>query len=408
VLLRLAVRNVRRNRRRSLLTLLGLVVGVTGFNLFQGYQQDTLASLADSAVYGETLGHLVLMKEGALTRGKVDEAAALLSGPELALVAAELARLPEVDFVAPRLLLEGLITDGRASLVFFGLAMEPAAYRRFRGRFRYGGEGRELTPEAPRGGQVARDLAAILHLQVGGGVTLFSSTVAGRLNAVDMDVIGIFDTGSAATNDKYVVVPLGLGRELYRTDGAHQVAVVLKEPAASAQVAARITGALRGRGLAVEVRDWEAMSAFFRGVRQLYGMIFGFLFLIVVTVVVMSVLNTMTMAVMERAREIGTLRALGMRPGAVQRLFAAEGLVLGLLGTAGAGLATLVVGGLVNAARITYRPPGISAEVPLYIALDAGLIAANGLLVAGLCGLVSLLPARRTARLEVVEALRHV
>ncbi|MGH7267396.1 MAG: ABC transporter permease [Candidatus Rokuibacteriota bacterium] len=391
-----------------MLTLLSVLVGVTGFNLFQGYQTDTLGSLADSAVYGEALGHLVLMKEGASLRGKVQEAAYMFTGADLAVVRDALAGFREVDFGAPRLLLEGLITDGRASLVFFGLGMEPATYRRFRARFGYAGEGQELTPERPRGGQVARDLAAILDLDVGGGATLFSSTLAGRLNAVDMDVIGVFDTGSAATNDKFVVVPLGLARDLYGTDGAHQVAVVLADPADAPRVGPAIADALRRRGVPVEVRDWESMSAFFRGVRQLYGMIFGFLFLIVATVVVMSVLNTMTMAVMERAREIGTLRALGMRPGAVQRLFAAEGLVLGLAGAAGATVTTLLVGGLINAARITYRPPGISAEVPLYVALDPGEMVGTGVGVAVLCGLVSLVPARRTARLEVVDALRHV
>lgn len=408
MLLGLAARNVFRNRRRSVLTVLSVIIGVTGFNLFQGYQSDTLGSLADSAVYGETLGHLVIMKEGALTRGKVDEAAYILTGADLAVVADVVGRIPEVAFIAPRLLLEGLVTNGRASIVFYGLGMDPATYQRFRARFHYGGTGAELTPERPRGGQIARDMAAILHLEVGDGVTLFSSTMAGRLNAVDMDVIGIFDTGSAATNDKFVAAPLALARELYRTDGAHQVAVVLNRPERAAAVAAVMAAALRERGLAVDVRDWESMSAFFRGVRQLYGLIFGFLFLIVVTVVLMSVLNTMTMAVMERVREIGTLRALGMRPGAVQRLFAAEGLLLGLIGTAGAAVATLAVGGLINAARITYRPPGISAEVPLYVALDLAAIVGNGLLVAALCGLISLLPARRTTRVDVVQALRHV
>ena len=407
-ILRLALRNIGRNKRRTFFTLLILLSGLTAINLFQGYQTDTLSSLADGAVYGEALGHLVVLPRGGLERRLIAEADAVLSGEDLQRIEDALTEVPDVAFVAPRLLINGLITNGQVSLVFYGLGMEPALYQRLRERFSFRGQGSQLTPDEPNGGMVAEQLAAILDLSLIDDVTLFSTTLKGRINAIDMDVIGIYDTGSAATNDKYIVTPIDVARSLYRFDGAHEVAVVLAEGSDPARAASVIESAIREQGLDVEVRDWESMSAFFRGVRELYGMIFGFIALVVMVVALMSVLNTMTMVVLERVREIGILRALGMRPGAVQRLFVVEGILIGLIAAACAVVLTLVIGAGINAAEITYTPPGISAAVSLHVVLNVGEMVGNGVGLALLCGLISLLPARRAAHFEIVRALRHV
>ena len=126
-----------------------------------------------------------------------------------------------------------------------------------------------------------------------------------------------------------------------------------------------------------------------------------------VTVAIMSVWNTVTIVVFERTREFGTLRALGMRPGRLLRLVATEGAALGLAGAAVAVALSIAVPLAVNAAHVTYTPPGVSAEVSLKVDLLPWQFLINGVVVAALCALVSVLPARRAARIEVVEALRH-
>ena len=160
-------------------------------------------------------------------------------------------------------------------------------------------------------------------------------------------------------------------------------------------------------GLTLEVKTFREMSAFFKGVEDIYNMIFGFLFLIVLVVVLMGVFNTMTMAAMERVREIGMLRALGMTPNRIRRLFGMEGLMLGLVAGLVATAGSAGIAHLINSSNITYTPPGISGAVQLYIAMVPGKWFGNMIFLALLAGVVSIFPAQVAIRCQVVEALRH-
>jgi putative ABC transport system permease protein len=127
-------------------------------------------------------------------------------------------------------------------------------------------------------------------------------------------------------------------------------------------------------------------------------------------IVLFAVINTMTMNVMERTNEIGTIRAMGVRRSGIRAQFIIEGSLIGAIGaTIGAILAVLIAA-LLNHAGLTWIPPGNVDAVPLR--LD---VAGRPLLVIGAwIGLVlaatvaALLPSNRAARLPVVDALRHV
>jgi len=403
----MSCRNLLRNRRRTTITLLGLVVGLTAVNIFQGYTKDALEGLRDAAIKGEMLGHVILFKKDALTLGKLNEDAYLFTGDEIATIQQKLAGLDAIEFTAPKLNISGLITNGEASLIFFGVGIDPAQYRRFRQSFIYQGSGTQLSPERPIGGQIAEGLAQILKLKVGDLAVLFSVTVKSRMNAVDVLVSGLYNTGTVATNDKYVLVPLSLARKLYDTDGAHEISILLRKDADEARARQLIRDRLADTGLKLDVYSWQERSSFYTSVSQLYDMIFGFLFLIVLIVAGMGMLNTMTMAVMERIPEIGVLRALGMRRAGVYRLFMAEGFLLGALGSILAALVTILISSLINGLAITYVPPSLSDAVRLNVEMDFTLIGANGLAIAILSSLVSFFPARYAARRDIAAALQH-
>lgn len=142
--------------------------------------------------------------------------------------------------------------------------------------------------------------------------------------------------------------------------------------------------------------------------KNLFDLIFLFLFTIVFIVVLMGIVNTLTMSVMERVREIGTLRAIGMRRTGILRLFALEGGVLGLLGCAAGVAFTFAIGSIINGSGLAYTPPSSSSPVPLTVAI----LPVQMLVLMGLLSFVSMLaaciPARRAAQLEIVDALGHV
>ncbi len=140
----------------------------------------------------------------------------------------------------------------------------------------------------------------------------------------------------------------------------------------------------------------------------MFDMIFSFILAIVLTIVVMSVANAMGMSVVERTREIGTLRAIGLRRAGVVRLFVTEALLLVGLGCLAGMALTLLVRAGVNAAGLSYIPPNATDRVLLLVGLDgARMLSTSGLL--GLLGLVAaFFPARRAARRPVTESLAHV
>jgi putative ABC transport system permease protein len=139
----------------------------------------------------------------------------------------------------------------------------------------------------------------------------------------------------------------------------------------------------------------------------MFDVIFLFLFMIVFVIVVMSVINTIGMSVMERTREIGTLRAIGMKRGGIVRLYAIESVLLGLAGS----LLGLIFTGLtwlaVIIAKPTWVPPQITRRVPLEVHLvpETMLLSLGFMLMLALAAAIP--PATRAARMNIVNSLAH-
>ena len=125
-------------------------------------------------------------------------------------------------------------------------------------------------------------------------------------------------------------------------------------------------------------------------------------------IVVMSTVNTMGMAVLERTREIGTLRALGLKRRGVSFLFAIEGSLLGLIGSILGVMLNVGVWAVIRAVEPTYIPPGVSTPVPLIVNLVPQTMAGLMIFLIFLSLTAAILPARRAARQNVVDALGHV
>ncbi len=162
------------------------------------------------------------------------------------------------------------------------------------------------------------------------------------------------------------------------------------------------------RGFDFDVKDWKELSPWYRKVKEMFDIIFLFLFIIVFFIVVMSVINTMSMAVFERTREIGTLRALGLKRKGVTLLFAIESSLLGICGTIGGVILTVLGKWVVDVFRPTWIPPGMPVRLPIIIEFVPKSMVYSFLFLLILCLIASLLPARRASRQNVVDALAYV
>lgn len=415
----LALRGLLRNRRRALVTLSAIALGFAAIALFAGYTHNVYHGLALQAIHGELLGHLTLSKRGMSREGKLDPERYLLTPEEIARIQTLLRQEPGIRLVTPRLALSGIVSNGRASTIFVAEGVEPEAARTLReGALALltpaqAEEARRdvlaLDPARPDRVALATGLAEILHLQKGAGAALLSNTLGGQANALDVEVAGIFNTGNAASNDLAAYMPLELLRGLYDAPGrADRLTLLLEDAAATHATRDRLLEKFRAAGLDLEIRTWDEQSAFYNQVHGMFDMIFGFIFGIVLTVVVMSVANSMGMAVVERTREIGALRAVGLRRSGVIRLFVTEAALLVLLGCIAGLVVTLATRAGINLAGISYVPPNSTAPVPLLVDLDLARILITAVMMALVAALAAWLPARRAARQPIIDALGHV
>lgn len=158
------------------------------------------------------------------------------------------------------------------------------------------------------------------------------------------------------------------------------------------------------------VSDFRFLNPFYVQTAQMFDTIFGFVFLLIGGIVLFTVSNTMNTAVVERTVEIGTLRAIGLRRAGIRNLFVTEGALLGVCGAVLGMLLALVISIVVNRLDVPWLPPGNVETVPLTIRVWGETQMLIGTTIGLICIAVlsAWWPAYRAARLNVVEALRHV
>jgi putative ABC transport system permease protein len=408
--IKIAFLNILKNRRRSFVTLLAIATGFAAVSLFRGYADNTYWGLRQMAVRGEGLGHLTVYKEGWLKKGKVDPDRYMFSKEEIQRIINLVEEDDDVILATPQIHISGLVSNGRTSAIFLANGVIPGDDKIIKGSWAAVRpvKGDVLKDAKLYGVEMAEDLASHLDLKPGSDAVVMASTLDGQMNALDIEVNGIYDTGSDATNDKYLRVPFAFAQSLYDTEKADRVVVLLDDWKKTEQTRMALLNRLSKAGLPCEIRTWNELSLFYSKVKGMFDMIFMFLFFIVLVIVVMSVVNTMGMAVIERTREIGTLRALGLKRRGVGLLFAIEGAMIGLLGSILGIVLNVAVWAIIRAVEPTYIPPGVSTPVSLIVNLvpQAMLILAVFLVVLSL--IAAILPARRAAGQNVVDALGHV
>jgi putative ABC transport system permease protein len=320
--------------------------------------------------------------------------------------------------VAPKLALSGLMSNGRASTIFIAEAIEPAAMARFQENIltdaevrsgMYNNQLKQLDPKHMEVVELSDGLVDILHLAVDGQAAVLVNTLSGQANALDITVGHTFNTGNAGSNDKFAYMPLALARTLLDGEGrADRLTILLDDAAQTVPMQEHLLKKIRDAGFDVEIQTWRDLSDFYNQVRGMFDMIFGFIFLIVLTVVIMSVANSMGMTVVERTREIGTLRAIGLKRGGVVRLFTTESMLLTLLGCSLGLFITVAVRWGINLANVSYTPPNSASPVPLLISIDVARVSFTLVLMGVVGTLAAYLPARRAAKKLIIDALGHV
>ncbi len=410
---KIAVRNLLKNRRRSLFTLLAIAIGFAAVNVFGGFTEYIFQSLEESSIYAQGNGHLTVFKRGFLTDGKLDPLKFLLTREESEQIMDVCRRQPGVLLLTGQLHITGLISNGRASTIFLGIGRIPSDFYFIQkrasgmiGRLKLF-DGRGLQNDVPHGVGLSVGLATKLKLEIGSDAIAMSPTVDGQINALDMQVFNTFHSPLEELDDKLIQVPLQFAQSLYDTSSVDRITILLASSNYTAELKDILEKSLHKSGHEVEMLAWQNQSPFYTKVKDMFDVIFVFLFIIVFVIVVMSVINTIGMSIMERTREIGTLRALGLKRRGVIKLFTIESTILGVLGSSVGMLLTLISWALVKLCEPSWIPPNIPRRVPLEVFLVPRYMLISFVFLMALSVASALLPTRKAAHTVIVDALGH-
>ncbi len=382
--------------------------------MFGGFTEYIFQSLEDSSIYAQSNGHLTVFKKGFLTHGKLDPLKYTLTREESQKIREVCQGQPEVLVVTPQLHFTGLISNGQASTIFLGVGRIPSDLYSIQkratgmiGRLKLH-DGRSLQDDIPYGVGLSVGLARKLKLELDSDAIAMSPTVEGQINALDMKVFNTFHSPLEELDDKLVQVPLEFAQSLYDTSSVDRITILLNSNAYTEKLRNTLGRLLGEIGLEVEVMVWQDLSPFYIKVKNMFDVIFIFLFIIVFVIIVMSVINTIGMSIMERTREIGTLRALGLKRRGVIKLFTIESTVLGVVGSFLGVFLTWVSWAFVKLIEPTWIPPNIPRRIPLEVFLVPRYMLMSFVFLMVLSVVSALLPTRKAAHRGIVDALGHV
>jgi putative ABC transport system permease protein len=403
----LAFRNVFRNRRRTIMTLFMVSGGVAGLLLAGGYFAHMINGLREDTI-SNGLGHIQIFTTEHFRR---DEVHVLDTGIDnWQRVAATVKTVSHVRGVAPRIEFYGMVSNGQKSSIFMGSAVDPDAERSL-GFTTDVSSGNNL--DSRPGGEVeaiiGAGLAKSMNVGVGDGLTLLSVTSDGALNGVDVQIAGIVTTGVAEMDARYLRITLNSAQRLLQSDRITNLVVGLDTTANTDAVYAALIPRLNGLPQQMTLKKWIDLATYYKQVRTLFNGIFLFMGLIVFFMVLMSSVNTLLMAMLERTREIGTMLAMGTPRIWIVALFMLEATLLGAMGAIVGVIGGNLLGALLNSSGLHLPPPpGYTLPMPFMVRHVPGQMIGASLLVIVSLALASILPAIRASRLQITEALAHV
>jgi putative ABC transport system permease protein len=371
VLVKTAIRNLTRHRRRTVLNALSVAATTAILAFFMGYYRGSYEELLYSSIIDYQTAHVQVQTAG-FDKADADAYAKPANlMPEWRGLLSEIRGVDGVVEAAPRLLLAGAdLTDSGSILI-------------------------------------GESFAKLFNLKPGSRCVLQTWTANGTPNIRDFTVSGIFRTGYAPLDRTSVFVRMGDAQALADTgDQINKIFVKCRETRAVEGILPAISAAAQKSGTTAESWRTYAAGILRHSQNETY---FYYIFLaILFALSVSTIANTMYVSVFQRTREIGSLRAIGWRRGEVFRLFLFESAAVGALGG--------VIGTLIGAAAsfalyafpVDLRSMSSAMEVPFFeiksvpAAVDFVVSAAAGFVCAVLAGTT---PARRAARVDVVKAL---
>ncbi len=406
MILKLAIRNLFRNRRRTLLNILIISGGFLAVVIFQGFAANILDSTRWGAVNSQ-YGHIQIAAKKLWEKQSEDSFSdQQIKDPKP--LQRKVAEISGVKSVSSRQTFYGLISNGDRSVAAQIVGFEPDIERGI------------LEPEDVIAGEpfrtagggssnifrvaIGEGLAKIIDAKPGQNLTIIGQTADGGINAVDAEIVTTFRTVIQEIDDTTVFIPIELAGRLLDTDTAERLIVKLEAHEMVDRVLSEIKPLV---GPEVRARSWLEVARLFNQTEEFFASQNAVVATIIFTLIFLSTVSTVSMSVAERTGEIGTLRAIGRSRSEIMTMFVAEGILLGLVGSFCGVILSYASASGISHSGMTIVIPGASMPIPIVIMFVLSAYVTALLATAVACVLATVVAVRKALKMKIVDALKY-
>lgn len=398
---RLALRNIIRHRLRSALSIFMIAGAVLAIIIFRGFSDYSLSALKVIAAENQ-FGHIQIAKEKYWSPGKESRAERMFSLNEISSLKEA---NKDINSISGRLSFYGLVSNGDlsvgAKMIGVDINGEPQFSKTvlmMSGVFFTGPTANEAI--------VGRLLAKQLNLKEGDNVTILTNTIDGVMNAMDLTVTGIFSAGIDEIDAQFIYLPLSVTQAVLDTDQVDIAVIKLNDVNKTDGVQKNIETSLKSFNTNLFSKTWRELAVLFRQVEKYYGVQNSLVEGILLILMFLGILNTVSMTVVERTGEIGTLRSMGEKRSDIVKQFVLESFILSIVGIIVGVIFSSLMISLIHGANIMTEMPGASTPFQIKIHFLVSSVVYASILSMGTALFATGVPAYRAARLDIVDALR--
>ncbi len=403
----IAWRNVRRNVRRSALTVLIASIGLATLIISNAQYDGFHEKMIENAVR-IFMGHVQVHADGFHKNPTVDKF--FLPDEEKLLEG-----VPYVKAYARRVRFQALASTATNSQAVLVAGIDPGREKEVTILERSVLEGEYLSadPGKTHDCLVGEYLFANLHMEMGEKLVLMSQSFDGALSADAFRVAGVCRTGNPDIDRAFVWIPIVSAQEMLNYgDNVSEIAILADSSENVESVKRSITG--RAGGQKLEVLDWKEVAPDIVQLIALDIAMQRILMLIIAIIVAVAVMNAMLISIHERFAEFGIMSAIGTRPGQIVGMVLWESFFLGLLGIAGGLIVTslALIFFMTHGVNLASFAAGVSRfvglETRIFPVLRAKQIIFSCIFVLASSTIVSIFPALKAARMDTIKAIRHL
>ncbi|MCM2278614.1 MAG: FtsX-like permease family protein [Oligoflexia bacterium] len=401
--IRIAIRNTFRNKRRTALNVFMIASGVASLILFKGFSANLILSIREGTIQFQ-YGHLQVARESLWKNSAENPNENLI--PDYQGLLKRIQDVPSVKSATGWIGFYGLLGAKDRTVGAQLLSLDPVNESlRLSNLVMVEGKAANYT-----GGQkvlLGAGVASALRAKVGDNLNLLGYTYDGLVNALDVEVAGIFKSGLKEIDNVTAMIPLEVSQKLLDTKDVEKFIIYLKSTELTEDGRRAVSSLLDSGPRGLEIKPWYELAAFYKEVRSFYNLYDAVIQLIILSLVLIGILNTIGMSVFERTGEMGTMRALGETQRNIVRQFVLEGAVLGVFGGVVGAVAGAVLALVINAIDFRAPMPGASLPQRIQILLPIWNFVEALALTLAASMVAAVIPAVRAVKLEIVDALRR-